>query len=211
VFVLYSGIVDEVENLGPVTTYGPNDMVLDNWGTVGRWIARAPLTSYGPSGIGFVQFAELGMLHVAAPIETHGTGARGFNVYDGSLQEARFESITTHADAGVGIQISRNIGKLTIDGDVRTTGSLGDTLVKGKVISLPAYAISIQPTAVLDELDVGGSLVTEGDNVTTLQVQGQVHRARIGGYIVARGRGSQPVAVEGGSIDLDQISDRVTV
>ncbi|MGD0983692.1 MAG: hypothetical protein ABSA65_07735 [Acidimicrobiales bacterium] len=57
VFVLHSGIVDEVENLGPVTTYGPNDMVLDNWGTVGRWIARAPLTSYGPSGIGFVQFA----------------------------------------------------------------------------------------------------------------------------------------------------------
>jgi len=77
------------------------------------------------------------------------------------------------------------------------------------VIPLPAYAISIQPTGVLDELEVGGSLVTEGDGVTTLQVQGEIHRARIGGHIVARGHGSKPVVVEGGQIDLDQISDSV--
>ena len=74
VFVVYSGVVDEVENLGSVTTYGPNDMVLDNWGTVGSWTAKAPIKSYGPSGIGFVQFAELGTLHIAAPIETFGVG-----------------------------------------------------------------------------------------------------------------------------------------
>ncbi len=209
VFVIYSGIVEEVENLGPVTTYGTNDMVLDNWGSVRSWIARSPITSYGPSGIGFVQFAELGSLHVAAPIETFGTGARGFNVYDGSLDEARFESITTHADAGVGIQISRKIRKLTIDADVRTAGGAGDTLVKGKVTRLPAYAISIQPTGEIDELEVGGSLVTSGDDVTTLQIQGEVKTAHVGGHIVASGRGSQPLAVEGGHIDLAQISDRV--
>jgi hypothetical protein len=33
VFVVYSGEVSEVLNEGPVTAYGPNDMVLDNWGT----------------------------------------------------------------------------------------------------------------------------------------------------------------------------------
>lgn len=84
VFVVYSGEVDEVLNEGPVTTYGPNDMVLDNWGSVGRWIVRAPITSRGPSGIGFVQFADLGTLRIEAPIETFGTGARGFNVYAAS-------------------------------------------------------------------------------------------------------------------------------
>ncbi len=27
-------------NAGPVTTYGQNDMVLDNWGRVERWTAE---------------------------------------------------------------------------------------------------------------------------------------------------------------------------
>jgi hypothetical protein len=51
-FVIYSGEVDDVVNEGPVTTYGPNDMVLDNWGSARRWTARAPVTSRGSSGIG---------------------------------------------------------------------------------------------------------------------------------------------------------------
>ena len=39
-----------------MTTYGPNDMVLDNWGTVDRWISDDKVTSFGSSGIGFVNF-----------------------------------------------------------------------------------------------------------------------------------------------------------
>ncbi|WP_330631247.1 hypothetical protein [Halocatena halophila] len=31
VFVSYGGYVKRVTNEGPVTTYGPNDMALDNW------------------------------------------------------------------------------------------------------------------------------------------------------------------------------------
>ena len=46
------------------------------------------VTSHGPSGIGFVHFGDIGVLRVEAPIETTGLGARGFNVYDGSLNEA---------------------------------------------------------------------------------------------------------------------------
>ncbi|WP_303102367.1 hypothetical protein [Deinococcus sp.] len=84
-----------VVNEGAVTTYGPNDMVLDNWGKVDRWEARAAVTSHGPSGIGFVNFGAIDHLSVQAPLETHGIGARGFNLYDGSLKEAEFESITT--------------------------------------------------------------------------------------------------------------------
>lgn len=45
-----------MRNRGPVVTYGVNDMVLDNWGNVDRWIVEQKLTSYGPSGIGFVNF-----------------------------------------------------------------------------------------------------------------------------------------------------------
>jgi len=56
-----------------------------------------------------IQFAEFGTLRAPVPIETFGTGARGFNVYDGELREASFVSITTHADAGAGIQISRRL------------------------------------------------------------------------------------------------------
>jgi hypothetical protein len=73
--------VREVINNGPVTSYGVNDMVLDNWGVVDNWTAYAPLTSYGRSGVGFVNFGAITTLRVQGPIETHGVGARGFNVY----------------------------------------------------------------------------------------------------------------------------------
>lgn len=36
VFVVSGAIVERVENTGPVTTHGPNDMVLDLWGHVDR-------------------------------------------------------------------------------------------------------------------------------------------------------------------------------
>jgi hypothetical protein len=132
VFVIYGAWVERVENIGAVTTYGPNDMVLDNWGNVREWIVRAPIVSQGPSGIGFVQFYEIGSLEVEAPIETFGRGARGFNLYAGSLQEASFSSITTHGDGSVVIQISRDLPRLSVLGDVTTHGSEGDSLVKVK-------------------------------------------------------------------------------
>ena len=34
-------VVKEVVDVGPVTTYGQNDMVLDNWGSVETWTAKA--------------------------------------------------------------------------------------------------------------------------------------------------------------------------
>ena len=37
-------------------------------------------------------------LDVQAPIETFGPGARGFNLYDGSLNQATFQSIATRGD-----------------------------------------------------------------------------------------------------------------
>jgi hypothetical protein len=38
VFTVYGAYVDRVTNRGPVITYGANDMALDNWGVVDRWV-----------------------------------------------------------------------------------------------------------------------------------------------------------------------------
>ncbi len=103
-----------VVNKGPVATYGPNDMVLDNWGKVDAWSAQAPVTSYGASGIGFVNFGDIDALAITAPIQTHGLGARGFNLYDGTLGEAQFDSISTYGDGAIGIQLSRPFGKVSV-------------------------------------------------------------------------------------------------
>ena len=48
VFVGSGAFVAQVHNHGPVTTYGPNDMVLDNWGSVDEWTVDDRLTSFGP-------------------------------------------------------------------------------------------------------------------------------------------------------------------
>lgn len=210
VFVIYGAFVERVENLGPVTTYGQNDMVLDNWGSVEEWLAHAPITSRGPSGIGFVQFGELGSLRVEAPIETFGRGARGFNVYAGNLREASFHSIATHADGGVGIQVSRDLPRLSVQHDVTTQGGESDSLVKGKVVKLKAYALSVQKGGRIAELTVGGALSATGPGVVTLQVQGKIDRLAVQKGIHALGRGSDAVVIEGGSVPLEgiQISAR---
>jgi hypothetical protein len=103
VFTSHGAFVGVVRNLGVVVTYGANDMVLGNWGTVNNWIAEAPLTSHGPGAVGLVNFGTLHALDVRAPIETLGLGARGFDVDDGKLGRAVFDRITTHADGAVGV------------------------------------------------------------------------------------------------------------
>lgn len=114
VFVVTGATVDVVENLGPVTTFGQNDMVLDNWGVVSEWSVRDRVVSRGPSGIGFVNFGDLGTLTVDGVVETFGVGARGFNLYDGTVRNsATFESIRTHGDGAVGVQLSRPLRRLS--------------------------------------------------------------------------------------------------
>jgi hypothetical protein len=127
-----SGVhAQEVVNEGKTTTYGQNDMVLDNWGVVDAWTAKAEVASLGSSGIGFVNFGDIHTLKVESPIETHGLGARGFNLYDGSLRRAEFHSITTYGDGAIGVQLSRPFGTILIAQDVRTKGGEGVSLVWG--------------------------------------------------------------------------------
>jgi hypothetical protein len=188
VFVVYGAFVDQVRNSGPVTTYGPNDMVLDNWGMVGRWSAEEKITSYGPSGIGFVNFGTLDVLDVKAPIETFGQGSRGFNVYTGTVHTADFERIVTHADGAVGVQISQPVGDIRVRRGIETYGASGDSLVKGVVVKLAAIGLSVKPGGSARGISVAGGLVTHGAGVAPLELHGSIERLEVtDGFTAASG------------------------
>lgn len=158
-----------VVNHGPVSTYGVNDMVLDNWGRVRLWVADGPVTSYGDSGIGFVNFGDIEALIVRGRVETHGGGARGYNLYDGSLDHAEFESITTYGDGSMGVQLSKPFGRLIVHGDIRTKGGEGPSLVRGKVVSLKAHALSLKLGVRGDAVIVLGQVVTENADIAPFE------------------------------------------
>jgi hypothetical protein len=189
VFVVYGAFVDQVRTLGPVTTYGPNDMVLDNWGTVGRWTAEGKITSYGPSGIGFVNFGTLEVLDVNAPIETFGQGSRGFNVYTGTVHTADFERIVTHADGAVGLQISQPVGDIRVHRGIETYGGTGDSLVKGVLMKLAATALSVKPGGSARSILITGGLVTHGAGVNPLELHGSIQRLEVRDGLTPAGGG----------------------
>jgi hypothetical protein len=174
VFVVHGASVDLVNNLGPVSTFGPNDMALDNWGTVDRWFAAEKITTFGPSGIGFVNFGVTREIKLAAPIETFGQGARGFNVYAGTVEKADFDRIVTHGDGAVGIQISQAIGKIAVANGVETFGGTGPSLVKGVVQELSAVGLSIKPGGKVRVISIRGGLRTHAAGVNPLEQDGSI-------------------------------------
>jgi hypothetical protein len=187
VFVVHGAYADLVRNRGSVTTYGANDMVLDNWGTVDRWVADDKITSHGSNGIGFVNFGTINVLKMNAPIETFGLGARGFNVYTGTVKAAEFERIVTHADGSVGIQISQPVGRIKVHRGVETFGGAGDSLVKGVVVKLSAIALSVKPGGSARKVDVAGGLITHGAGISALELHGAIECLRIAdGFAVVR-------------------------
>jgi hypothetical protein len=181
VFTVYGARVDRVTNRGPVVTYGTNDMALDNWGVVDRWVAKDKVTTLGVSGIGFVNFGTIGELRVESPIETFGQGARGFNVYSGTVDHAEFDRIVTHADGAVGVQISQPIGTLVVRRGIETFGGTGPSLVKGVVQNLSAVALSIKPGGSAQRIRIGGGIRTHGKDVFPLEQHGAVLRLSIDG------------------------------
>lgn len=196
VFTVYGTHVDRVTNHGPVVTYGPNDMALDNWGTVDRWVAREKITTAGPSGIGFVNFGAIRDLRVEAPIETFGQGARGFNVYNGTIERAEFDRIVTHGDGAVAVQISQPIGILHVRRGVETFGGSGPSLVKGVMQNLSAVALSVKPGGSAQQIKIKGGLKTHGDRVSPLEQEGLIQSLIIDGGFqsVTQSKGDTPGA-----------------
>lgn len=192
VFVLHGVEADLVENAGPVVTYGSNDMALDNWGSVQKWVVHQPVQTHGSSAIGFVNFGILTELQVESPIVTSGAGARGFNVYAGTVQRAHFERIVTGGDGAVGIQISQPVGSIVVSRGVETFGTTGPSLVKGVIQQLPAVAVSIKPGGTVEELRIRGGLTTHGQGVPPLEQDGLVRS-----LVVEDGMANVPLPVAG--------------
>ena len=199
VFIVYGVKVDSLVHKGSVTTYGVNDMVLDAWGEVNEWTAEKPITSYGPSGIGFVNFGKVNLFQSQDKIETYGLGSRGFNQYDGTVNEARFHSITTHGDGAIGIQVSKPVGLIEVENGIQTNGTLGQTLVKGVIVELPADGVSVKPGGEIKMLKISGGITTNGDHVRSYSVDGgTVHDLDIEGGVTANGEGSEAVSISNG-------------
>jgi hypothetical protein len=181
VFVVYGAYVDCVKNLGPTVTYGANDMALDNWGSVDRWVSAGKVATYGESGIGFVNFGSIRDLCLEQPIETFGQGARGFNVYDGTVGNVEFDRIVTHGDGAVGVQISQPIGTLVVRRGIETFGETGRSLVKGIVQNLPATALSVKPGGSAHLISVNGNIETHGHGILPLEILGSIRTLHIRG------------------------------
>ncbi|MGT2932600.1 hypothetical protein [Streptococcus catagoni] len=193
VFVVYGATVDYLEQNGKAITYGVNDMVLDAWGTVHEWRVNDEVISYGPSGVGFVNFGTVDKFTAEKSIATHGLGARAYNQYDGTLNNGHFHDIRTYNDGAVGIQISKKVGKILIDGDIMTNGGRGLSLVKGVNVELPAYALSIKDGGQVDLLTIKGDIITNGDKVTTIAMEkgGILKKVTHKGQILANGYQSE--------------------
>jgi hypothetical protein len=189
IFTVYGAHVDLVRNRGPVVTYGVNDMALDNWGVVDRWIAEDKITTHGPSGIGFVNFGTVNELKVDAVIETFGTGARGFNVYTGTVGLAEFDRIVTHGGGSIGIQVAQPIGRLVVRRGIETFGGQGPSLVKGMIVTLDAIALSIKPGGSAREIEIGGGIKTNAPGMAPIEQHGSIDTLRVAGGFVAVGGG----------------------
>jgi len=119
--------------------------------------------------------------------------SQGFN------QSAAFNDVAsqTYGDGSVGVQISKAIGKLTVLNDITTYGSIGNSLVKGVNVQLPAVALSIKPGGEVQQIEIKGSVVTHGDKVISYEVnEGIVHDIRVEGAIIANGSDSIPISIE---------------
>lgn len=208
VFIVNGTKIKNVTLKGLVTTYGVNDMVLDNWGQVEKWTAEKPITSYGPSGIGFVNFGTVDEFEAKDKIETFGLGARGFNQYDGTVKTAIFHSIITHGNGSIGMQVSKPVGSIEVKNGIVTNGSTGQTLVKGVIMTLPADGVSVKPGGEIKRLDISGDITTNGDNVHSFNVEGGIVDAlNIKGDVVANGNNSIAIAVsDNGQTPLANIS-----
>lgn len=81
---------------------------------------------------------------------------------------------------------------MTVNGNVTTHGSLGDSLVKGVYVKLPACGLSIKDGGEVATISTNGNIETYGDNVVSYIVEkgGIVGALNIGGEITAEGKNS---------------------
>ena len=198
IFILGGAHAKTIIHDGDIETYGVNDMVLDAWGEVDEWVSNGVIRSYGASGVGFVNFGTVHKFIANAPIETYGEGARGYNQYDGTLEYGEFHSIETFGNGSVGIQVSKKVGTILVNSDVKTNGDVGNSLVKGVNMDLPAYGLSVKDGGEIESLTIVGSIITAGKEATAFTVEkgGVIHTMQVDGKIEAKGNNSKAKEVD---------------
>jgi len=76
----------------------------------------------------------------------------------------------------VGVQVSRELPKLTVKGSLSTSGT-GESLVKGALMPLAAaVALSVKPTGHIGTVVVGADISTDGDGLATVDLEGPPRR-----------------------------------
>ena len=91
-------------------------------------------------------------------------------------------------------------------GPVSTHGSVGQTLVKGVIMTLPANGISVKAGGEIQNLNLTGGIVTHGDKVVSLEIEGKVSDISIKNDITANGLDSIGAAIsEGGQSPLREV------
>ena len=107
----------------------------------------------------------------------------------GTVRQAEFERVVTHEDGAVGIQISQPVGEITVHRGLETYGGTGDSLVKGVVVKLPATALSIKPGGSARKITIAGGLITHGEGISPLELDGSVDTLAITEGFAAAGGG----------------------
>jgi len=95
----------------------------------------------------------------------------GFNLYDRTLQKAEFQSITTFGDSGIGMQLAKPFSTITVQGDIRPKEGEGAGLVRGKITTLKAHALSLKVGARGEALTVQGQVVAEAAEIPDLDFE----------------------------------------
>lgn len=212
VFIISGAHAKKIDSVGPITTYGVNDMVIDVWGEVDDWICFENIQSYGTSGIGFVNFGTVHNFIAKKPIETYGSGARGFNQYDGTIHNAEFDSIITYGDGSIGMQFSKPVGHIKINNHLKTFGTTGESLVKGQIQKLDATALSIKAQGEIKDFYIGGDIQTHGKNILALSIEndGALSSFGIGGNIVTSDETQVSVEVQANAI-IDEHTKKMII
>ena len=74
-------------------------------------------------------------------------------------------------------------------------------------MTLPANGVSVKPGGVIEHLILSGEIVTEGDNVTSLDTEGEIGEVLIKEGIVANGLDAIGIAVSAGGPDHVSVKD----
>ena len=197
VFVISGAHADEVINLGTTTTYGQNDMVLDNWGAVDK------LDRQGQGHLARTQRDRLRQLwrHRGAQ-----RGGAHRNHRAGCPRLQRLRRFTERSHLRLHHHHRRRIrgragqprpAQTDHQRQPATSGGTGESLVKGVLMPLAAIALSVKPSGHIGAVSIGADISTAGDALATVDLEGPVDSLSVGGKIIATGAGASAIRLAG--------------